>query len=72
MAEDGGQRMLVGAVDEMQVGMADAGGGGADQHLTRPGQADMDILDAQRLAYGTQDGGLHRRSPVSGLANFMF
>ena len=41
------QRIGIGALDEVQVGVADAGGGGADQHLVRPGLADLHVLDLE-------------------------
>ena len=53
------QRVLVGALDEMQVGVADAGGPGADQHLARAGPGDRDLLDLKRLADLAQDRSLH-------------
>ena len=37
VAGDAGQRMRIGALDEVQVGMAQAAGGGADPDLARAG-----------------------------------
>ena len=36
------------AVDDVQVGMADAGGDGAHQHLAAPGLVEIDSFDRQR------------------------
>ena len=57
MAGDGGQRMRIGAVDEMQVRMAEPARGGADAHLVRAGLVDDNLFDLQRLARFDQDGG---------------
>ncbi len=42
------------AVNEMEVGMADADSAGANQHLARAGLGDGDVLDTQGLA-GTME-----------------
>ena len=67
VAEHGGQRERIAAVGEVHVAMADPGGDGADQHLVRPGLADLDVLDRQRLADFAQYRGFHfNNSPVAG------
>ena len=57
--QHGGQRIGVGAFHEMQVGVADAGGDGADQNLVRAGLADLHVFDLEGLAHFAQDGGFH-------------
>ena len=56
------QRMRIEPFHEMQVGVAEPGDGGADQHLARAGLLQADVLDHQRLVDFIQDGGLHRYS----------
>jgi hypothetical protein len=43
--------------------VAEAGGGGADQHLVRAGLVDLDVFDLKRLADFAQDCGLHGFPP---------
>jgi cytosine/adenosine deaminase-related metal-dependent hydrolase len=59
VAQDGRQRVRVGALHEVQVGVADAGRRGADQHLVWPGLVDLHVLDLKRLSDFAQHGGLH-------------
>src|SRR3546814_2894960 len=61
VAGDRGERVRIGALDEMQVRMAESAGGGADAHLVRPGLVDDDLLDNERLAGFDQDGGFGDR-----------
>src|SRR3546814_19742427 len=49
VAGNGGEGMRIGAVDEMQVRMAEPAGGGADADLVRAAIGDDDVLDGQRL-----------------------
>jgi len=56
-------RRRVGALDEVQVAVAEARGGGPDQDLAPLRLGDRDVLDRHRLARSVQDGGLHRISP---------
>src|SRR5690606_25164845 len=64
VAGDGGKGVRVGALDEMQVRMAEPARGGADAHLMRPGLVDDDLFDGERLARFDQDGGFgHLKSP---------
>ena len=51
------QRVRVQPLDEMQVAVAQARHRGAHQHLAAPGLFDGDVLDAQGLVRGMQDGG---------------
>ena len=50
VAGDERRRRRIEAVDEVQVGMADAAGAGADQYLARPGRGDVDLCDFERRA----------------------
>ena len=59
MAGHGRQRMGIGAFDEVQVRMAQAAGGSADQHFVRTGLADLQLFDLERLVRGDEDGGFH-------------
>jgi hypothetical protein len=49
----------------VEVGVAEAGDGGADQDLARAGLRQADILDDQRLVDFIKDGGLHRALPIA-------
>jgi hypothetical protein len=49
MARQEGERRRIDAVDEMKVGMADAAGSGADQHLARTGRRHRDHFDGSSL-----------------------
>ena len=59
VAEDGGGRERVEAVDEVQVAVADAGGDGAHEHLAADGLVDVDVLDRERLVRTVEDGCFH-------------
>ena len=59
VAEHGRQGMRVEPLDEVQVGVAEPGAGGAQQHLARSWLAHADLLDDQRLVGLVQDGGFH-------------
>ncbi|MNS80900.1 hypothetical protein D3C72_1145970 [compost metagenome] len=59
VAEDSRHRVRVGAIEEMQVRMAHAHGGGAHQHFARAGLADGNIFDHQRGLGLMQDSGFH-------------
>ena len=54
-----GHRLGDSAVDVMQVGMAEAAGGGADADLVRAGIAQGDVADDDGLAHLLEDGGFH-------------
>jgi hypothetical protein len=43
----------------MQIGVAQAGKGGADQHLARTRLVDAHLFDGQRLVHLVQNGGFH-------------
>ena len=53
------QRMRIEPFHEVQVGVAKAGDGGANQDLTRARIRQADVFDDQRLVDFMQDGGLH-------------
>ena len=53
------------AVDDVQVGAADAAGLDLDQHLPGPGLGLGDVNEPQRLARGFEDHGAHRLSSQS-------
>src|SRR5690606_6591242 len=57
--ENRGQWVGIGALDEMQVRMADARRHCADQHLTRSRLVDLNILNDERALYRAQNGCLH-------------
>ena len=60
VAEDQGQFGLGEfAVDDVQVGAADAAGVDPDEHLLRAGRGDRDFLVLQRAARLLQDHGAH-------------
>ena len=59
VAEDGGRRERVEAVDEVQVAVADAAGDGAHEHLAPDGLVDVDVLDRERLVGAVEHGGFH-------------
>ena len=55
VAEHHRQVVLPGAIHDVEVGAADAGGGDAHPHLARPRLAELDLLDAQRSTGLPQD-----------------
>ena len=57
--EDGGAGHGVLALHEMEVGVADAGGAGADEDLVGVGLVDIDIFDNEGLVDAVHDCGLH-------------
>ncbi|MCY1219918.1 hypothetical protein D9M72_319120 [compost metagenome] len=59
VAQDRRHRVRIGAVQEMQVRVAHAHGGGAHQHLARAGLADGNVFDHQRGLGLMQDSGFH-------------
>src|SRR5438094_287356 len=59
VAEDDGCGVGDRAVDDAQVRVAEAGGADRDPHLARTRVADAHLLDGDRLAGGTEDGGPH-------------
>src|SRR5438067_7862188 len=46
-------------VDDVQIAVAHAGGGGAHEHLAAPRLVDLDRLDRQRRVGLAKDGGVH-------------
>ena len=56
---NGGQGMRIGAVDKMQIRMAQPAGGRPDQHFMRSRFGDDDVLDNERLARFDQYCCLH-------------
>ena len=59
VAQDGGKRVRVGALHEVEVGVAQTCGLGADEDLARTGLVDLDVFNLKRLAHFAQNGGLH-------------
>ena len=59
VAEHGGQRVGVLALHEVQVGVAQPGRGGADQHLARAGRADLHLVDLEAPGHGLEEGSTH-------------
>ena len=59
VSQNAGRLEGVEAVDEMEVGVADAGGGGLDQHLARAGVVDIDAFDGQILVRPVEHSGFH-------------
>ncbi|MCY1293367.1 hypothetical protein D9M70_426260 [compost metagenome] len=57
--QDGRHRIRIGAVQEMQVRVAHAHGGGAHQHFARARLADGNVFDHERGLGLMQDGGFH-------------
>ena len=55
----------VGAARRVEVGVADAAGGEAHEHLTRSRPVELDVLDDERLGELLQNGGanLHGAGP---------
>ena len=45
------------AVDDVQIGMANAGRGGADEHFPPPWLVDVHLLDGQGLVHFAEHGG---------------
>src|SRR5437667_57588 len=64
--EDGRQRARERSLEDVEVAVADPGGGGPHDHLARPRRVDPDVLDAERLADRAHHGGLHADSHTSG------
>ena len=64
VAEDGGRREHPQTLDEVQVGVADAAGDGADEYLAAAGLIDVDVVDLEWLAGAVEDGGFHGGSLV--------
>ena len=56
MAEDGGNRLIEGAVGEREVGVADTGGRQAHMDLALGRRGKMDLFDYQRRADRPQNG----------------
>jgi hypothetical protein len=71
-ADDGEGRDRGAAGDQVLVGVAQAGGGELDGHLTGSGITDLDLLDRPFLAHAPQDRalGLHR-GPFVGLPSLI-
>ena len=59
VTEDGRAGHGVLALHEVEVGVADAGGAGADEHLVGAGLVDVDIFDDEGLVDPVHDCGLH-------------
>ncbi|MNC64952.1 hypothetical protein D3C75_1151930 [compost metagenome] len=51
--------MRVGAIDEMQIGMANANGNGTHQHFPWAGFADADVFDGQWRTGFVKYGSFH-------------
>ena len=58
-----------GALDVVDVAVADGAGGEPDPDLAGPGRVELEVFDHQRLAVFLADGGFHggvlRRSPAA-------
>jgi hypothetical protein len=61
VAEDGGGGMRVGALYEVEVAVADAAGGGADDDLVGDRLVELDVLDREGLLGAVEEGGFHGR-----------
>jgi peptidoglycan/xylan/chitin deacetylase (PgdA/CDA1 family) len=59
VAQHGRQRHRVPLVADDEVGVADARGGHADQHLAGPRLLELHRLDGERRSLGLRDGGLY-------------
>ena len=59
VAEDGGHRVRVLALHEVEVGMAQSRGSGLHQHLVRTHRADLDVVDDQLAGDGFENGSFH-------------
>ena len=57
--ENGGQRVGVGAIGEVQIGVAHAGSGGAHEHLPGAGLGHLHILNDERFVRFVQNGCFH-------------
>ena len=57
------QRVRIEPLDEVQIGVAQAGSDGAHQHLARSGLADLHVLNDERLVHLVQNGGFHGMGP---------
>ena len=57
VAGDAGEGVGVGALDEMQIRMAQAAGGGADEDFARAGGVEVRLPDGERGAGGAEEGG---------------
>jgi hypothetical protein len=53
-------------LDEMQIGMAQPGKGGAQHHFAAPRLFQRHLLDRQRLIRRVQHGGFHPDLPLFG------
>src|SRR6267142_2404151 len=58
------QRKPAEAVHDVQIAVADAGRGGANQDLAAPGLVDFDGFDRQRLLDFAKNGGLHLHAGI--------
>src|SRR6266566_2231908 len=63
---DGRERVRERSLEDVEVAVADARGGGADDHLARPRRVDLYLLDAEGLADRAHHGSLHPDPQVSG------
>ena len=73
VAEHGGRVAgRVGAAGRVEVGVADAAGGEAHQHLARPRPVELDVLDDERLGELLEYGGadLHGCADPNGSVRF--
>jgi len=64
--EDGRERVRERSLEDVEVAVADARGGGADDHLARPRRVDLYLLDAEGLADRAHHGSLHPDPQVCG------
>ena len=65
MPKDGWGRGGVMPVDIVEIGMAHADGGGADQHLARLWIVDLHLLDGQRCVRFAEQRGFHLDTPMT-------
>src|SRR5436305_13064473 len=64
VTEDAWRGIHVLALCEMEIAVAHACGGRADQHLMRSGLVDLDVLDLQIARDRAEHGCLHRLPPA--------
>jgi dihydroxyacetone kinase len=59
VAQHGRERVSVATLDEMQIGMADAGSSGANQHLMRSRNHYLNLLYNEGLTDSAENSGFH-------------
>ncbi len=59
MAEDGGARVRILALHEVEIAVAETSSDRLDQHFARTGLADLDVLDVELARNRVEDSSLH-------------